>query len=351
MRARPGFWTDAEPLEVTAVLDEAPGVKTFTFQSPTGALFDFDPGQFLTVALPLPGGVVHRTYTISSSPSRPTSLTLTVKAQAGSVGTRWMHDHLHPGMVIRASGPAGRFSLRHHPAEKYLMISAGSGITPMMSMTTDIYDSGRAADIAFVNCARRPSGIIFRDRLEQMAARMPGLSLTWVVDEPDPYRTWTGYRGNFNQLMLGLIAPDYLDRTVFCCGPEPFMQGVREALAGLGFDLDRYHQESFGAAPAQAEDVPTDALPQAGAATEVTFARSGKTVTCAQTDTLLSVARGAGVILGSGCEMGICGTCRVKKLEGDVMMTHNGGILDRDVTEGFVLACCSRPLGPVTLDL
>jgi stachydrine N-demethylase, reductase component len=350
-RSRLTFWTDAEPLECTATLNEAPNVMTFSFQSPSGALFDFDPGQFLTIELPVQGQPIHRTFTISSSPSRPTSLTLTVKAQPRSIGARWMFDHLRPGMQVRAVGPSGRFSMRHHPSPKYLFISAGSGITPMMSMTTSLFDAGRACDIAFVNCARRPSEIIFRDSLEHMAKRMPGLALTWVADEADPYSPWTGYRGTFNQLMLGLIAPDYLEREVFCCGPEPFMQAVREALAGLGYDMDRYHQESFGGSPQQAEALPVDDLPREGSIARITFAASGKTVVCKETDTLLATAQASGVTLPSGCGMGICGTCTVRKLDGQVQMTHNGGILDEDIAAGYVLACCSRPLGDVTLDI
>lgn len=240
-------WTDAEMLECVSVVPEAPNAATFTFHAPSGAQFEYQPGQFLTLELPLPGGVVHRTYTISSSPSRPRSLSVTVKAQEGSTGTRWMLDHLRPGQQIRALGPGGGFSHFAHKADKYLFLSAGSGITPMMAMTTWMFDLGGTPDVVFVNCARSPSEILFRARLEQMAARVPGIDLKWVVEEPDPFRPWTGFRGRFNQLMLGLMAPDYLDREVFCCGPEPFMQAVRAALAGLGFDMTRYHQESFQA--------------------------------------------------------------------------------------------------------
>ncbi|MDQ7774722.1 MAG: hybrid-cluster NAD(P)-dependent oxidoreductase [Paracoccus aminovorans] len=351
VKPRLAFWTDAEELECASLLQEAPNVMTFCFQSPSGALFSFEPGQFLTLELPVPGGTLHRTYTISSSPSRPTALTVTVKAQPGSVGTRWMFEQLRPGMRIRAIGPAGRFGVMQAPAGKYLFISAGSGITPMMSMTTFLYDSGRDPDIVFVNCARRPSEIIFREGLEYMASRSPGIDLKWIVEAPDPFRPWTGYRGFFNQLMLGLMAPDYLERRVFCCGPEPFMQAVREALASLGFDMARYHQESFGAAPAEAETVPEDVVPHAGAAAAVVFAASGRTAACAETDTILATARAAGIPIASGCAMGICGTCRVQKLDGQVHMVHNGGITDEDVEAGYILACCSRPIGNVTIDL
>ncbi len=345
------FWTDAEPLECVTRNPEAPNVVTFSFQSPSGALFNHDPGQFITLELPVPGGPLHRTYTISSSPSRPTALTLTVKAQDTSIGTRWMFDNLHPGMRLRAIGPAGKFSLVNHPAEKYLMISAGSGITPMVAMTTWMYDSGRQPDIVFINCARRPSEIILRDRMELMATRISGLDLKWVVEEADPYRPWTGYKGFFNQIMLGLMAQDYLEREVFCCGPEPFMQAVRDALEGLGYDMSRYHQESFGGTPAAAEAVPEDVFPDSESEAEIEFALSGVSAKCAETDTILAAARSAGLAIPSGCSMGICGTCKVRKTGGEVHMVHNGGITDDDIDEGYILACCSKPLGRVTVEL
>jgi len=344
------FWTDDEPLECVSFLPEAPNVVTFTFQAPSGALFRFKPGQFVTLELPVPGGPLHRTYTVSSSPSRPTSLTITVKAQDGSIGTRWMLDNLRAGVRVKAIGPGGTFSHMFHPSPKYLFISAGSGITPMMSMTTWMYDSGRAADIVFINCARRPSEIIFRQRLEHMASRTAGLELAWVVDQPDPYQPWTGYRGPFNQLLLGLTAPDYMERAVFCCGPEPFMTAVREALAGLGYDMDHYHQESFTAPVGATDAVPEDVTPDEDVTAQVEFALSGRTVECAQTDTLLAVARSAGLVIPSGCTFGVCGTCKVRKTEGQVHMVHNGGITDDDIADGFILACCSNPIGKVSIE-
>ena len=344
------FWTDSEPLECVSTLPEAPQTLTFTFQAPSGALFGHQPGQFLTFELPLPGGPVYRTYTISSSPSRPTSLTITVKAQADSVGTRWMLDHLRPGMTLKASGPAGVFSYLHHPAKKYLFISAGSGITPMVSMLTHMYDAGRDPDVVFVNCARRPSEIILRQRLEMMASRITGITLAWLVEEADPYQTWTGYRGRFNQLVLGLVAPDYLEREVFCCGPEPFMQAVREALAGLGFDMARYHQESFHAPVGETAEVPEDVVPDDDTSAELVFAATGKTVRCSETDTILTAARTAGIAIPSGCGFGVCGTCKTMKRSGQVHMVHNGGITDDDVAAGYILACCSNPIGRVELD-
>lgn len=350
------LWNDEEPLECVSILPEAQDVATVCFQAPSGRGFDFKAGQFITLELPVPGGPLYRTYTISSSPSRPKSLTVTIKAQADSIGTRWIIDNMRPGMTLKATGPAGRFTSAEHPAKKFLFISAGSGITPMMSMTTEIYDLGRDCDIVFVNCARRPSEIIFKRRLEHMATRTAGLNLKWVVQEPDPYQPWTGYEGRFNQLMLGLMAPDYLEREVYCCGPEAFMQAVREALAGLGFDMTHYHQESFHApqmpvAGLIEEVVPVDDLPEEDVQAEIAFETSGVTHSCAETETVLAAARTAGIAIPSGCTFGICGTCKVKKTSGHVHMVHNGGITEEEIDEGYILACCSNPRGKVSLEI
>ncbi|MFC0202285.1 hybrid-cluster NAD(P)-dependent oxidoreductase [Paracoccus rhizosphaerae] len=345
-------WTDDEPLECVSILPESPNVVTVCFQAPSGRPFEFLAGQFLTLELPVPGGPLYRTYTISSSPSRPKSLTITIKAQPDSIGTRWIIDNVRPGTRLKVKGPAGRFTSTHFPAKKYLFISAGSGITPMMSMTTEIYDLGRHCDIVFVNCAQRPSEIIFKRRLEHMATRIEGLDLKWVVQEGDIYQPWTGYKGRFNQLMLGLMAPDYLEREVFCCGPEGFMQAVSEALAGLGFDMAHYHQESFGAPEAgQLPVVESGTTEEALAETaQLVFADSGITHDCTAADTVLNAARAAGVAIPFGCSMGVCGSCRIRKLSGEVHMVHNGGISDDEVEEGYILACCSNPRGTVTLE-
>ena len=346
-------WKDDELLECAMVVPETSDTATFTFRAPSGAWFDYQPGQFITLDLPVPGGNVQRTYTISSSPSRPLSISVTVKAQMGSIGTRWMLDHLRPGMRLKAFGPAGIFSFLRHEAPKYLMISAGSGITPMMSMTTWAWDSGEMPDIVFVHAARAPSDIIFRQRLEGMADRVPGLQLRFTVEESDPFRTWHGYRGRLNQIMLGLMAPDYLEREVFCCGPEPFMQAVRDMLIALGYDMDRYHQESFGAPIRNEADAPVldDVVPDEDSAAQITFAASGITAKCAETDTVLAVAKANGLNIPSGCTFGLCGTCRIKKTSGEVHMVHNGGITDEDIEEGDILACCSHPIGAIAVEV
>jgi ferredoxin-NADP reductase len=353
-------WNDRlHMLEVVGVVDEAPAVKTFIFRSPDGCWFRYKPGQFVTLELPVGDGEpLFRTYTLASSPSRPYCVAVTVKAQEGSVGTRWMFDHLRPGMRIKAYGPNGHFTHVDHPAGRYLFISAGSGITPMMAMLRWMADLAPQSDVAFVSCARSPRDIIFRHELELLDRQMPNLSLSVMVKGNSLGESWFGHRGQISHPMLAMLVPDLMEREVFCCGPEAFMALVQDFLRDAGFDMAHYHQESFGEAaadaPAEQVAIVTEAGAEAGAASDgaipVVFANWGVTGSCQPGQTVLEAARAAGVRIPAACESGICGTCKTRKISGEVVMTHNGGILDEEVEEGYILACCSRPLGPLELD-
>jgi ferredoxin len=151
--------------------------------------------------------------------------------------------------------------------------------------------------------------------------------------------------------MLGLIASDYLERNVYCCGPEPFMQAVRDMLIALGFDMENYHQESFARAVETAADAPVldDFVPDEAKTAAIVFADSGVTAACNETDTVLVAAKAAGLNIPNGCGFGVCGTCKVQKLAGEVHMVHNGGISADDIAAGYILACCSRPIGQVAV--
>ena len=344
-------WSDRlHLLECLSAIPEAPEVMTFTFRSDRENWFRYLPGQFISLELPAGPEPVMRTYTLSSSPSRPFSIAVTVKAQKGSLGTRWMFENLRPGMRIRALGPLGDFSHIRHPGEKYLFVSAGSGITPMMSMTRYMSDTAPLSDITFINCSRSPSDIIFRSELEYLARFMPSLDLGFIVERCGRTDLWSGLKGMIDKAKVALLAPDFMDRTIFCCGPEVFMEAVRSMLDAHGFDMSRYHQESFqpAQAPTPLAEVSDDAVSEAG--TTIRFSLAGKDAACTPGQTILQAARAAGVRIAAACESGLCGTCRVMKLSGEVEMHHNGGILDDEIEEGFVLACCSRPRTDVEIE-
>jgi ferredoxin-NADP reductase len=374
-------WNSARQMLVClSVADEAPDVKTFTFAVEGGGWFRYAPGQFITVELRAKGGDLHRTYTISSTPSRPYALSITVKAQPTSIGTRWMFDNIKPGSRMRAYGPSGHFTLTRPLAQKYLFVSAGSGVTPMMSMLRWLSDCAPMTDVTFLNASRRPDEIVFRAELELLATRMPNLKLGFIPEAASTASPWAGLTGRIDRTKLQLLSPDFLARETFCCGPDPFMKAVSGLLRSEGFDMGRYHQESFGLAPtpvtAPASKTPPQPSPQgvggvtaapltvsplvgemAGRpegvfsdALTIDFLGTGEHVACEPGDTVLKAARSAHVRIPAACESGMCGTCKVRKRSGEVELHHNGGITTREIDEGYILACCSRPLSALEIE-
>ena len=134
--------TDSSTLICRQVHDITHDVKTFLFESTQPALFQHEPGQFVTLQLQIGGRSVSRCYTISTLPTRPHLLGITVKRQPGGLVSNWLHDTMAPGHRIVADGPFGVFTAARHPSSKYLFLSAGSAITPLMSMTRTLYDLG-----------------------------------------------------------------------------------------------------------------------------------------------------------------------------------------------------------------
>ncbi len=336
-----------EVVVCTRVEDVTHDVRSLTLARAGGAPLAFEPGQHLTVTVPLGGGT-QRCYTIASSPARPGELTITVKRVPGGPVSGWLHDHLDVGDPLRVTGPHGRFSTARRPAAAYLFLSAGSGVTPLMSMTRalrDEVDGGAAApDVVFVHSARTPADIVFRAELEELASR-PGFSVAAVCEADAPGEVWQGPRGRLDLRLLLRLAPDLHRREVFTCGPAGYMAAVRELLATAGVDPARCHEESFDLG-----DTAPAAARAAGPGHAVAFRRSGRTVDCAPGETILAAARRAGLTPPSMCTQGFCGTCKTDLLGGDVDMQHAGGIRPREIDRGRILLCCSTPLGDVEVD-
>ena len=242
------LWTKGKiRVRCVTITTETHDVKTFHLISEPAQLFFFKPGQFIRLELNLEGKKVLRSYTISSSPSRPYTLAITVKRVEGGLVSNWLHDNLKPGDEIVINGPYGKFNCFDVPSPKMLFISAGSGITPMMSMVRWLCDTHSNCDMTFVYSARTPSDIIFRRELELLEVQRENFTaaITCTRTGSDSH-VWTGFKGRLNNLMLQLMAPDYLERVVYVCGPTSFMENVREILIGLNFPMENYNEESFG---------------------------------------------------------------------------------------------------------
>jgi ferredoxin-NADP reductase len=352
----PPFWDPEvdDTLVCRAVRRETHDVMTFVFEAPEPRRFAYRPGQFMTFEFEVGGQAINRCYTIAASPMRPHRISITVKRTPGGAVSGWLHDTLKPGVRVKALGPMGDFTSAAHPAAKYLFLSAGSGITPLMSMTRAHHDLASDADIAFVHSARSPADLIFRDELALMARERPALTVTTICETDAPDQSWNGYRGRIDLARLELIVPDFREREVFVCGPGPYMGGVRAMLAEAEFDMARHHQESFDFAELVAED--PDALvidaPADIAAKifKVEFTASRRAIDCPEDRFVLEAAKAAGMRLPSSCTQGMCGTCKSKLVSGTVHMTPAGGIRQREIDQGMILICCSKPTSDLVIE-
>src|SRR5471032_2832732 len=227
------LWDGArdDTLICRAVRQETHDVKTFIFSAPQARLFRYAPGQFITLELQIDGQGINRCYTLSSTPSRPDLVSITVKRVPNGPVSNWLHDHLQPGAALKVLGPSGGFSCFLHamPAgQKYLLLSAGSGITPLMSMARAMHDMAQDADVAFVHSARSPDDIIFARELELMAFNRPSqFRLGLVCERRGAQPAWAGFNGFLSLAVLQNVAPDFLERKVYTCGPAPYMAAVR----------------------------------------------------------------------------------------------------------------------------
>ena len=355
-----------DALIVRAIRDETPDVKTFVLAPRSPCVFRYAPGQFLTLELEIGGETINRCYTIASAPTRPHTLSITVKRVPGGPVSNFLHDHVKVGSVIRAVGPMGDFSclMQGTPGAtpKYLFLSGGSGITPLMSMARSFHDLAEPRDLVFVHAARSPVDIVFRAELELMARNQPGhFRFAPICEADSAFEPWHGLRGRLNLGLLNHIAPDYKQREIFVCGPSPFMAAVREMLKAAGFDMARHHEESFDFAElAKAEPEVAAEVIEAEAAAKaaepevatytVTFAKQNRSIECRSDMFVLDAARRNGVRLPSSCSKGLCGTCKSKLVSGTVDMKHGGGIRQREIDAGMALLCCSRPTSDLVVD-
>lgn len=336
-----------EQLVCVAVRPETHDVSTFVFAAREPRLFRFRPGQFMTLDLPAAG--VQRCYTIASPPTRPWRIEITAKRSEVGPGSGWLHRFMRPGVRVPASGPMGAFTL--DPAtldgRRMLMLSAGSGITPLMSMARTAHDLGSSADILFLHSARTPADLIFDGELAAMTRR-PGFRRVSIVEAVPPGIAWDGCTGRLTPTLLAALAPDLRERDVFCCGPAPYMRAVRDMLDAAGFDRSRYHEESFDFAAAEPEPAPLPVPDAAGFS--VRFARLDCTVPCPAGVTVLAAARAAGLRLPSACNKGVCGTCKSRLVSGTVSLQHGGGIRPNEIAAGMTLLCCARPTADLVVD-
>ncbi|MCB8879976.1 iron-sulfur cluster-binding domain-containing protein [Acidisoma cellulosilytica] len=343
------IWRGGEDLlRCLGVTLEAPGVKTFRFAPVSGAVVQFHAGQFVTLRLPQASGHVWRCFTIASSPLQEDAIDLTIKAQASAdainaSGSAWMHHHLQAGMEIAARSPTGPFCLMHPPERPLLLVSAGSGATPMAAIARFLRDIGDRTPVHYIHLARSAADFLFKPEIESIAAELGSWKLDWLT---------SAEQGRPSAETFAAMAPDLAEREVFCCGPAGFMAAIETAHAQAGGTADAFRKEAFLAIPIPELATTHKAEPEPGVTPvgfTLRFEPSGKTVAIGPEDTVLTAAGKLGIPISYACGDGICGTCRITKLEGAVEMNHQGGIEDDEVADGEILACCAYPRSNLVL--
>ena len=361
----PTFWRGR--LKVARVFDETPDAKSFRLVAPDGARLPFDylPGQYLNLSLTVDGKPVHRSYTIASAPTQRGHCELTVKREAVGVASRHLHDMIHEGDVIDVGAPAGRFTFTGREADRIVLLGAGVGITPLMSVIRYLTDVAWPGEITLIYGGKSTRELIFRHELDDLSSRFPNLRF-YVTLTRETDATWTGRRGRITAALVKEIEPDVARHRAHVCGPPELLDPTRALLRALGVPDENVFFETFESPRAAA----ADAMPQgAVAATQVAgdaasdgeidgdangvrvaFKPAGKAGVAAAGETVLDVADAVGVDVPYECRSGICGTCKVRLLAGHVTMATRDGLSRADEAAGHVLACQAVPTEAVVIE-
>ncbi len=316
---------------VVEVRPETGDSATLVIKPGWGFRFAHQPGQYIGIGLLVDGRWRWRSYSLTSpARQRARTLSITVKAMPEGFLSSHLVTGVRPGTVVRLAAPQGNFVLPDPPPRRVLFLTAGSGITPVMSMLRTMARRHQLAgsDVVHLHSAPTAADVMFANELAELQHRNPGYRLTVRATRSD---------GRLDLSRLAEHVPDWRDRQTWVCGPEGILAEAEKvwAAAGLG---DRLHLERFTAARVAAAD---------GGGT-VTFARSGTRRSADAATSLLEVGERAGIQLPFGCRMGICHTCVVSLVDGRVRDLRTG----TDYEPGTrVQTCVTAPNGDCVVDI
>ena len=423
-----GPWHPQEFMaECVETIPEAGGLMTFVFRRGDGAPLAFRAGQYVNIAFPVNGedeDPVDRSYSLSSSPTQPWTFSFSVKRDSAGTVSPWIHENVRPGTVLDMLGPVGAFHLPDADRRaRYLLLAAGAGITPIMSMVRTIHSLPGHADVVVLYHGAEADGFAFQRELDHIASVDSRIRVHYSLGDRAIPEGWQGLRGRLSAAMIDEVAPDANGRQVYACGPEGYLNTATELLKKVGVDdtsiymefftgnrqtLLEYQQEialatdiaeeiaeeiaespedyfesqpaAFGlyepgyddegtldatglpleasdseapaaeAAPAPGTPDPSEFSTVGSGSLTLSFLRTGVNVRIDPSEHILEVAQRAGVRIGANCKEGMCGSCKVVKLSGDVEMNHQGGIRAREIAAGKFLPCCSTATTDLVID-
>ncbi|MEX2448970.1 MAG: ferredoxin reductase [Solirubrobacterales bacterium] len=290
------------------------------------------PGQYLRIGVVVDGVHHWRAYSLTSEPERPDGLIgITPKLVDSGKVSPYLVRRARPGDVVRLGGVEGTFVLPDPPPEKLLLISAGSGITPIMSMLRSLHRQDAVGDVVHLHSARAEDEVIFADLLREIAAARSGYDLRLRL---------TGRQGRIAPQDLDRLCPDWRDRHAFLSGPAEMLDAMSERWQREG-DAELLHLERFQPV--------IGGEPGAGEGGAVRFLNSGVEASCDSGTPILVGGEEAGATLPFGCRMGICHTCVGKLCKGRVRDLRTDKVHGSDGE--MIRTCVNAPEGPIEIAL
>lgn len=340
-------------LEIADLRRETADCVSLAFRVPPelAAAYRYTPGQYLTLKAVIDGREERRSYSVCSAPHE-NELRVAVKRVAGGAFSTFANARLKAGDRIGVGTPEGRFGpkIDAHAARVHVLVAAGSGITPVISIAKAVLAGEPRSRVVLVYANRTIDSIVFREEIEDLKnTYMTRLSLVHVLSRERQDTALLDGRidaAKIEALATALFDPASADG-FYLCGPFAMVETVTTALAGLGVPTSRIHAELFLAPDAASRPVAagTASARREGAA-RVTVVRDGiRQIFEVPFDgpSILDAGTAAGLDLPFSCKGGVCSTCRCLKRAGDVEMAANYSLEPWELEKGFVLACQSRP--------
>ncbi len=325
----------SEIVTVTEVIDETPDAKSFVFD----AEWDYQPGQFVTVRVPSDRtGSVARSYSLFTSPYDGVRPGVTVKRSPGGYASNWLCDNLSQGSQVEVLPPAGAF-VPTSLDTPMLLLAAGSGITPIMSILSAALHRG-SAPITLLYANASDADTIFHTRIVDLAAaHSDRLTVIWWQQDQ---------RGLPDADSLAAVLTIYHSRPTYLCGRDEFMAACKEALRVIGTDRSLVHQEIYASlsGDAFADIVPHETTAEeAATAASVTVHNLGASfsVPWPRDRNLVDVLIDNGHDVPYSCQSGECATCICRLTKGTVDMAVTDGLDPDDAEDGYILGCQALP--------
>jgi ferredoxin-NADP reductase/MOSC domain-containing protein YiiM len=350
-------WPGFQELRVTQVVQESAGVSSIYLAAADGtALPAARAGQYLTLRITSAGPPAPvRSYSLSSAPDAGT-YRISVKQEPHGVASSHLNRNLRPGSILDVAAPRGDFVL-DSGVGPILLISAGIGVTPVLSMLHQLAESHSERETWWLYGARGPKQHPFAAEAHALLVSLPHARehVFYSAATPAERRRAHAAHGRISKgalASLGIPA----DASAYLCGPASFMADMRDALTTLGADPGAIHTELFGALPSvnpgltgQGRRPPHEPAGPPGTGPLVTFARSGITTPFGDDRrSVLDLADACDVPTRWSCRTGVCHTCVTPLLSGDITYTPDPLELPAD---GEVLICCARPNDDIVLDM